>query len=80
MLEKLLYNDYDLKNDFNLIKTIILIYKAACVSFSHSLRGVSPTLGLTKSGTNTGKGWDGQWQRLRLTMEKGGTNNGKGWD
>ena len=35
---------------------------------------------MAKGGTNTGRGWDGQWQRLGLTMEKDGTNNGKGWD
>ena len=38
--------------------TLILIYKAACVSFTHSLCVVSPTMGLTRPGTNSVTGWD----------------------
>ena len=60
-----------------------------------SLCVVSPTMGLTKPGTNIGKrrgltvtwgwtnsdkGWDQQWQRVGLTVTKGGTNIDKGWD
>ena len=49
---------------------VILIYKAACVSFIHSLCVVSPTMGLTKPGTNCGNGG--------LTVTNDGTNSGKG--
>ena len=37
---------------------VILIYKAACVSFIHSVCVVSPTTGLTRPGTNSFKGGD----------------------
>ena len=58
-----------------------------CHSFTHCV-AFSPTLGLTKCGTNIAIEWDKQWQRVGLTVAKSvgltvamsGTNSDKGWD
>ena len=55
-----------------------------CHSFTHCV-AFSPTLGLTKCGTNIAIEWDKQWQRVGLTVAKSvgltvamsGTNSGK---
>ena len=42
--------------------------------------GLTVTMYVTNTGTNSVKWQDWHWQRVELTVEKSGTNIGIGWD